>query len=448
MKKFVPILCVFVCLLMVSCTSDEPVPTTTQECISNVPINSIRISTTQAIKIANEAASVYTTENSRSARFVNESSDIVAITKNWGRSAATDTLIYIVNYTDNKGFAVISAINIEPRILAVIDKGTFDLNNPTNNPGFNLFINCAKDYIADLSLELRYDTTRVKDPTIIGGSNGDRIPNPGDPSLAGWRFVNDTLRNIRIEPRIDLEWGQESPAGDLCPNLIAGCAPLAMTMIMAYHKPTQLISYTYPNAYPTSEYVNWNEVNKHKYNYFKRNSFGSYDYTSFEHICTSDYATHDVIARVCRQVGQIANSDYSNPYSTSTFSSKYYSTLKHFLPNKNISTLNSYSISSASTYITKNNCILMMRGNRINDISSGHAWIADGYIDFCVRTTSWKQNPDTGEWEMYSNSSSGEPKMHYNWGWNGSENGYYSDKVLTNKNLSNSYTNIEYIAIY
>lgn len=54
-----------------------------------------------------------------------------------------DTLIYVVNYEDNKGFALISAVDDSQPVLAVVPNGSYDPEIGTDNPGFNLFMDAA-----------------------------------------------------------------------------------------------------------------------------------------------------------------------------------------------------------------------------------------------------------------------------------------------------------------
>ncbi len=60
-----------------------------------------------------------------------------------------DTLLYIVNMADSAGFAIATADDRLPPILALIDEGNYTFNlNDTATSGFHLFMQAALNYCA------------------------------------------------------------------------------------------------------------------------------------------------------------------------------------------------------------------------------------------------------------------------------------------------------------
>jgi hypothetical protein len=59
--------------------------------------------------------------------------------------SSIDTLLYIINFEDDQGFAFVSADNRTEPVLAIIDEGSMTVDNFLNidNPGFTAFMNNA-----------------------------------------------------------------------------------------------------------------------------------------------------------------------------------------------------------------------------------------------------------------------------------------------------------------
>lgn len=135
---------------------------------------------------------------------------IAVITNGISRSGSSDTILSIVNYSDNEGFVIID--NKHKEILAVSDNGEIDPKD-IENLGVRIFLNKAIDY----SLNNREDTIiEIVDSGMI-------------------EFTDF------VEPRCPYPWGQEYPAGELCPNKVAGCSPLALAIALSYFEKPQVL---------------------------------------------------------------------------------------------------------------------------------------------------------------------------------------------------------------
>ena len=51
-----------------------------------------------------------------------------------------DTLLYVFNFDDNQGFAVVSASRHTEGLIAVVEEGSYDPAVPTGNPGFDTYM--------------------------------------------------------------------------------------------------------------------------------------------------------------------------------------------------------------------------------------------------------------------------------------------------------------------
>lgn len=113
---------------LASCSSDlsEPLESDFNEKIVEKSQSSTR-TLDEAIKIANDARSMFD-DNSSSRSFVSREvnlNDISYVTSALSRSES-DTLIYVINYKDEAGFAVVSAKKTKDSpLLAVTESGRY-----------------------------------------------------------------------------------------------------------------------------------------------------------------------------------------------------------------------------------------------------------------------------------------------------------------------------------
>ena len=59
----------------------------------------------------------------------------------------TDTLMYVFNYDDNAGFAVVSANRATEGLIAVTEQGNYVAGEETGNGGFDLYMDMAEEYV-------------------------------------------------------------------------------------------------------------------------------------------------------------------------------------------------------------------------------------------------------------------------------------------------------------
>ena len=163
-----------------------------------------------AIKTADK---LYPKVSSRSTRSV---AGVKAITSTSSRSGETDTLIYVVNFEDNGGYALISAPRAADEVLAVVGEGAFNPEEGSDNPGLNLFLDAAANYVSALAWTGE-----------IGGDTIPRLPTDDDKHPA-FLVKTDTIAEYGGTHHIpdDFGWGQGGIYGAYCPNGIAGCAQL------------------------------------------------------------------------------------------------------------------------------------------------------------------------------------------------------------------------------
>lgn len=310
-------------------------------------------------------------------------------------SNINDTLLYVFNFSDNKGFAIISASKRTQPILAITESGNYDFSKPSGIEGFDTFMDLAKEYVI---------------------RSYSRDPEPVDTTEVETYEEYDYKYN-NVGPYIDVQWGQTHPEGEFCPNGISGCSITAIAQIMSYYEYPSIIDLTYPNADRIAQLLDWNNMRNH-----------STGHTVSE-CASSQINAHKSIGRLCRQLGFLANSTYGNE-ATGTNESGISTCLQQI--GYRTEGWRAYNADSVKYKLDCSHPLLAGGfGFYQNDIV-GHSWIIDGYnsIEYTIY--------------CYSQRSDGSPRIllftygpvteellfHINWGWYGTNNGYFASNVF------------------
>ena len=396
----------FVILISVlSCADDYKYETNT----GNTEPNKSSIRTVaEAFEIADQAKDMFFNQsNTRSGQLrIVDKDNLRVICNSKTRSNTFDTLIYVVNYKDNEGFAIVSAIKGTDEILGITEMGNYD-DAVAENAGLSLFMEMAEKYIRE--------KTRF----------------PGDP------FIETTTTLIgSVSPLISVKWGQEFPEGLYCPNTIAGCANTAAIQICSYYQYPTSMNLTFSQRERNSITINWAEVKTH------HRGCGSYaSHTN----CTASVNSHKVIGEMARQCGVYSGSEYIHngvvlpnttpaPYSYYNYcylnsaATSTYLDISYGLDVVDMIESLGFVRPQPQTYTsqcTKNHLNfgkpVYMYGN---SLSSGHFWVIDGYKYYKDTMTNHATEPVTItiNYRYYN---------HVNWGWNGISNGYFLDNVFS-----------------
>lgn len=396
---------------MASCTSEnEPTVLELEQSLELKYRNPVTRSSQEAIEIANNALRQFDEETrSRSItedRYVDLSSGVKVICAPNGRNVAkSDTLIYVVNFANDKGYALVSAPRIKEGLLALTSSGHYDPEEQVldPNPGFSMWLNNAMAYVAEKD-----------NPNFLGG---DILPPVRDTTLKPiqQKEWNDTIVNTIIGPQIKNAWGQgiinvlnlqTHPEGFLFSNGLCGCGPLAIAQICLYYEYPKMVEY-WGNFYN----LDWSKIKTHRLRHDNENS------------CYKDDLTHSMIAWLCYSIGQKANAT-PGQYVTSTNANDLVNALKLMLPHKSIS--KTWTMINNTEVLPGPGQIMLMYGH-INDgkKEDGHAWVCDGghTIEYIHYFATRESNSDV--WEIQSKSTQTTKYSHFNWGWYGLDDGWF-----------------------
>ena len=362
-----------VALVLTACSSEEPI-TPPNQVNDAMGANPYRVSLTDALKNADVLlGELGEDEVTRSIERKVESVEYYS--RPGTRSLGGDTLLYLVNYADDAGFALLSADSRLRPIYAISDEGSMSFSDTTYNKGLALFARGVEAEITSL-------------PNLPYIPVDSLILKPGfpvNPKVDSIRSVKD-----RVRPMLSMyrrNWDQHAPFNEYCftddgEQALVGCTAIAVAQIMAYHKwPEQYGGYTF----------DWDEINN---------------------------GNIDMLARFLSVLGDESNlriryGENDSPASPTryypTFLNMGYSCHSDLIPFEE----NDICAFLKGTYSTDYPATpLLVRGN--HPTSNGHGWVIDGFVQY--KYTKVVMPPITTFDDIL---------YHCVWGWGGSSNGYY-----------------------
>ena len=367
----------------------------------NTETGSIR-SYSEALEIAKSAVSMFdddATTRTASTREISLSDSKVYLKKSATRGAdnINDTLMYVFNFEGDQGFAIVSASRETEPLLAMTETGYYDPSENCDNEGFSDFMKLAEQYVI----------------------HGDETATTDWETRTTRAFVNPYTLHHSVPQMLHVYWGQQNIEGTYCPNGVCGCGPTAMAMLMSYYGYPTTINLSHDSFNVPNYALDWVEMKKHHT-----------IHTNTHFFCNANDNAHDMIAHLCRQLGETAGSTYyidpvhGNHTSTDT------SMIANCMYYYGFSGTSWLTFSEAAIVNKLNMSRPVIMIGRTNQ-NGGHAWIVDGYK--CYSLTGGPTQPDDYTWDpvyKYYN--------HVNWGWQGDSNGYFLANVF-NTTSADSY---------
>lgn len=295
--------------------------------------------------------------------------------------AGIDTLMYIVNFKDEQGFAIVGADKRTESIIAFVETGTFSLDSlqESTDEGLLSFIDDA----------IQMELNDIKDYGYT----------PSSRSLV----TNGYTISSYYKPILHTRWTQDGIYGKYCPNKIAGCAIIATAQILSHFQTLGQVNWSY-NGTGGSAILHWDKIisDCDKYN---------------GRLTASDcYSSGDEIAHLVRYLGIALDANYKKD-STGCGESKAIDWFNKWggLKASKLKDYNETAIVNAikggnPVYARGNSGKKKVLGIRVG-WKGGHAWVYDGTL------TASKDNKTS-------------TFVHCNWGWDGRNNGYYISKAF------------------
>lgn len=404
-----PLLTSLALILMYACTDlCEPVPKQIESCSHLRDISTaITIADTQLQR-----------EYSRS----NPQVSVYALPCN-RNNGLSDTIAYIINYDNPQAFAVIAADDRIMPVLAFSDDGNFTSKPGDDTPAAKFFLDLIPDYVAaaiDSLPEHRKDDYGGSLAQYGTVSPIKRLRNwhQGAPYNAHCPIVEDSVW-IEEEERVDT----------FLTNALVGCVPMACAQIITecLNSITQG-SVTIPNTTQLLESV----------------------FNSSDTISTAYKQNLDIFAQFLYHVGMDNMPMQYGSRGTISWKSYVRPTLNKYGCSLTSTDFEKFNIANMVRYMDKDHLLLMWcdakkidKQNNNTTTVAGHCWIADG----CK--TQLEPAPDQYD---------GRPELlipiqylHYDWGWDGRDNGYFSEGVFTINRPESphiyTYYNFTYLAV-
>lgn len=401
LKSFVAI---FAASTLFACTQDgiDNLPVQTEE--ENEAMNELpkRRTYEEALAVAQDAIGLLgenCTTRSGKPRSINTADvQYIVNTSSTRSTEEPDTMMYVFNYEDNAGFAVVSANRATEELIAVTEQGNYVAGEETGNGGFDLYMDMAEQYV-----------TMAAEP--LPGVGGD---DDGMEEFTEFRMFVDR-DTITYGPYIPVRWGQDWPYNKACPiqngkRTKAGCVATAIAQIMTYYKhPTSMTIYDTYSVYEQD--LDWTNINKHVYT-------ESTTSTACSQCTVSGW--HNVIGALVAQIGREVNMWYTDSVS-SAFSENVASALTSF--GYTCDPFRNYANTTVTSSIKSGKPVYMC--GAVAGANIGHAWIVDGYRHVhalhreCIRPMSQLFWTELRRW------TTDDYYYHINWGWNGDSNGYF-----------------------
>jgi len=390
-------------IMVASCSNQELSDSGPQQPVSQHS-NNIR-SYEEALMIAQVSIGMVddnTNTRSASSRKISLDDSKVCLAGNKTRSEGNnDTLMYVFNFEDNQGFAIVAAPKNVEGLLAITESGYYDPDIESDNENFNLYMKWATKYV----------------------ENGMRHL-PSGPILFE-KEVIDILDSCQTGPYITVQWGQHHPEGEFCSNGLSGCVNTAVAQLLSYYEYPTSIDINYPGALISTLQLNWTDIKAHPTGYHSPG------------LCP-DSDAHSAIAYLLRQIGYKTWSNYIGiPNSSDAKTASSLPAAKGFLRTLGYTvTEHNYSapsmLESATYYANKldNDYLFLISANNGADVNSiAHAWVIDGYKYDLSRHYYLERN-ELQEWVFVDIQDIETYMFHMNWGWYGDSNGYFLPKVL------------------
>lgn len=332
----------------------------------------------------------------------------------------TSTLLYIVNFKDSAGYAVLAADSRLPTdIYALTEAGNADEED---------FLSGQDGTEEDFNpLDLIYRS--ALHGNISTGRDTTLIPFP-DPTIP----IGDTLQNIYIgewvitqwgpwtmsvnyPAMLMTQWGQGSPYKDNTGAQYTGCGVTAVAQIMAYNQYPPLLD---------GVKMPYDTLRKMKHVYTNSN-YADDVATLFAHIFEG-----------CKATSYGENGTFVWPKNIVAY-------LKD-LGYKNVDIYrdpSKFNMSDVYNSITKGFPAIIAAVNSdtdLGDIITGdgnaHTWVIDGYVKHTRQGK--KIGEETGK--SYGGDYEERELVHCNWGWNGNYDGYFYPGIF-NENKPAPYNN-------
>ncbi|WP_300867895.1 C10 family peptidase [uncultured Alistipes sp.] len=392
----------------------------------------------------------------RTAKQTYDVSDVVAIggaaaTRSSDTPALPDTLVYVVNFDGDNGFAVLGAHRALAPVFAITENGNLDPRTLERKIGqaYDCFVSGQAAESVTRADDSEYTDHDASYPPIVPELLGRSIaaysldisdwgntPKPTFPNDFKLVKTNygDWEAKKKVGPLVETKWGQSEPFNMSCPThpfylqkkCAVGCVMVAIGQIMASNqRPTRApagnnISYGWAGLKSISNYTN-----VHLY----------YNYSEEKAELEQDYTTRTnckYLAKFLAYLGskECCNANYG--IETGAKDADAQRTMRvldpAFYEKATVQVLSEESLSIAYDMLDNKKPIYAGGFEHETYPYEGHAWVIDGYMEReRLRLETYENS--AGDQRIEFKTETGK-LLHCNWGWCGSCDGYFIENVF------------------
>lgn len=355
--------------LATACSSDDPV--IMPEAQSELPMT-YHVSTNEALKIAEHYLGTLQEPQTRSKTRKVQDIDIVCGNPAT-RGTGADTLLYVINYQDEQGFAIVGADTRAMPIYAMSDTGNFQLDE-NSNEGLKVFFEKAKQ---DAAKRIASDQVSFQDPLQNAGISLPELYDDISPMIS--------KHQSRIGPTEEYYKFVVNDKGEPARTC---CVPIGVEIFMSYHKwPQSLEGYTF----------NWDKMNAGNDDDGIARVLAILSDKKYFHVTGNDSVYNGGVA-LGNIIPGLRKCQYALPYTS-------YSNLPTFTTAK---------VDNEIHELLKTEGPLLVEGRSSKFYGNGHTWVIDG-LKQCHKLVGTGTLAKMELFDMY----------HCVWGDNGRSNGYY-----------------------
>ena len=308
--------------------------------------------------------------------------------------------VFVVNFKDNKGYVVLSENKYNEPIIAASDNGYLDISVTTKNMNL-ISVLSNTDAIMERNSKRRY----FSDLEDFDGKlkPDEEITDRYEIEFGPWETV------LQIGPLVQVEWGQGSPHNsklqkidDLLPPV--GCVATAVSQIMSFHR--------YPQYDWDKIITNINDPYSKDVLSTLHKDLGKSQHLNIYYDLEGSSANSANVPRTFRAYGY-QSSDLCD-YSWKTIYAEIADKRPVFIR------------ANCFKHVTTTPRFLFWGGKTEVSYSGGHAWVLDGIKKLKRKITLINKFSNRTESVSYQTKE----LVHCNFGWNGSDNGYYLSKAF------------------
>lgn len=397
MKRFASLLPLLL-LFLTSCVKDGDLPEANPK--DQVPESHV-VPIEDALSVLDEfLAPLRSATRGGERQYAIAGTDVVASAAATRSGKGVDTLLYIVNFENGGGYALLGADDRIDDVIALVDEGNMSAEEFLAAAGNGTSSTRASDIPPHKELLFR-NILYYCDQSIDDVEGGQPIPVP---------YYDAWIQIVKRDPLLTTKWHQKGPYNGYCPvvdgeNCVAGCVAIALAQIAAYNKMAHNVGPDVLHEIP----LDWNGI--------------------LDRVI-SENADASAAALLVYAMGREVDTKYGTDKSSSNI--KKAARALPWLGYWDVSNTR-YNHDIIELMVGERRLPVYMRGTveSTDGSEGGHAWVVDGHYRYEQKVYNKDPNDRAGG-NAYIIGREYVDLVHCNFGWNGDCDGYFISNMFQN----------------